>query len=362
MLIQKNIDLPNWNTDLSKGGVKNDIGKPRYDLIAPEFLHGLAEILTFGANKYSERNWEAGMNWGRPFGALMRHMWAWWRGEKLDAETGKSHLYHAACCLMFLSAYEERQIGVDDRKTNLDIQRIVTPEPSEDLPIFKTYPPDMPLGSMMLFDPIPTGTADIDPTGAITYNGSKIARDGSQKDLFDTQAQETIDGADKTKIQAFQHIVTRVDTNDETAIKAYQGKVLLPHFRVLKKRKIYLAGPMRNIPFFNFPAFHDAAATLREFGFTVFNPAENDINSNGSADFVVSNTTGCLDSAIEQGFDLRKALAEDTRFICEEADILALLPGWERSKGAQAERSLAVALGLDVIFLNREYPNFVDQY
>jgi hypothetical protein len=95
---------------------KEDGGKPRLDLIAPEFLMATADILAFGANKYAARNWEKGMSWGRCFGALMRHMWAWWGGEKVDAETGKSHLWHAACCLMFLIAYEERQIGVDDRK------------------------------------------------------------------------------------------------------------------------------------------------------------------------------------------------------------------------------------------------------
>lgn len=104
---------------------KQDGGKARIDLIAPEFIFGTAEILAFGAAKYAERNWEAGMSWGRCFGALMRHLWAWWGGAgptrknflfgDLDDETGKPHLWHASCCLMFLVAYEERKIGTDDR-------------------------------------------------------------------------------------------------------------------------------------------------------------------------------------------------------------------------------------------------------
>lgn len=98
-------------------GHKHDAGKPRYDLIAPELLHGVADILTYGAEKYSARNWEKGMSWGRCFGGLMRHMWAWWAGERFDLETGKSHLWHAACCLMFLIAYEQRGVGTDDRLT-----------------------------------------------------------------------------------------------------------------------------------------------------------------------------------------------------------------------------------------------------
>lgn len=96
-------------------GRKDDGEKLRYDLIPPEFLSGTADILTFGAAKYGERNWEKGMRWGRPFAALMRHMWAWWRGERADPETGKSHLWHAACCLAFLMAYEARGTGEDDR-------------------------------------------------------------------------------------------------------------------------------------------------------------------------------------------------------------------------------------------------------
>lgn len=66
-------------------------------------------------SRTGERNWEKGMAWHRPFGALMRHMWAWWRGESDDPETGYSHLAHAACCIAFLLAYECRAIGTDDR-------------------------------------------------------------------------------------------------------------------------------------------------------------------------------------------------------------------------------------------------------
>ena len=104
------------NTDLSKGGVKYDVGKPALELVAPEFLLGMADVLTYGANKYLPRNWEAGMRWGRPLGALQRHLLSWMMGEEIDPESGKHHLDHAACCLMFLRAYVARKIGEDDRK------------------------------------------------------------------------------------------------------------------------------------------------------------------------------------------------------------------------------------------------------
>lgn len=106
-------------------GVKHDSGKARIELVPPELVFAVANILTFGAIKYADRNWELGMSWGRVFGAMMRHLWAWWGGkgpttksflfDELDAETGMSHLWHAACCLAFLIAYEERSVGKDDR-------------------------------------------------------------------------------------------------------------------------------------------------------------------------------------------------------------------------------------------------------
>ena len=96
-------------------GRKDDQDKLRYELIAPDTLDGLAAVLTFGAKKYNDRNWEAGMSWSRCFGAAMRHLWAWWRGEDYDPETGLYHLDHAFCCIMFLSAYSKRNVGLDDR-------------------------------------------------------------------------------------------------------------------------------------------------------------------------------------------------------------------------------------------------------
>lgn len=115
--------------------------------------------------------------------------------------------------------------------------------------------------------------------------------------------------------------------------------------------KIYVAGPMRGIPEFNFPAFHAAAAKLRAAGHHVFNPAERDIEHHG-VDISKGNVTGDEAVAAEQhGFNLREALRDDLEFICLHADAIALLPGWHASRGAAAELATAVALGLRVIHL-----------
>ena len=114
---------------------------------------------------------------------------------------------------------------------------------------------------------------------------------------------------------------------------------------------IYVAGPMRGYPEFNFPAFHAATARLRGDGHSVFNPAERDNERHGT-DISKGNAAGDETvAAKEHGFDLRVALAEDAEYICRTADAIALLPGWQNSKGATAEHALAVALGLEVIHL-----------
>ena len=97
-------------------GAKNDAGKPTMGLLAPELLFGVSEILSYGAEKYAPRNWEKGISYTRVFSGLMRHLWAWWAGEATDPETGKSHLWHAGCGIMFLIAYEARGMTqFDDR-------------------------------------------------------------------------------------------------------------------------------------------------------------------------------------------------------------------------------------------------------
>lgn len=113
--------------------------------------------------------------------------------------------------------------------------------------------------------------------------------------------------------------------------------------------RVYLAGAMQGIPDFNFPAFHAAAAKLRSDGHYVFSPAENDEDRHGTD--IGKSKTGDIKEANEKGFSLRQALYEDTRFICQEAEAIALLPGWEYSKGAAAEWHLARALGLQFIYL-----------
>lgn len=115
--------------------------------------------------------------------------------------------------------------------------------------------------------------------------------------------------------------------------------------------KVYVAGPMRGIAEFNFPAFHAAADKLRAAGHFVFSPAEKDNERHGT-DISKGNVNGCEETAAkEHGFNLREALGVDLAWICAEAEAIALLPGWKNSKGAKAEHAAADALGLEIIEL-----------
>ena len=99
-----------------KEGTKHDIGKPRFDLVPPEALEEIVKVLTFGASKYAARNWEKGIQYGRVYGALQRHLSAFWKGEDKDPETDLPHLAHAGCCLFFLLTYHQRGMKEwDDR-------------------------------------------------------------------------------------------------------------------------------------------------------------------------------------------------------------------------------------------------------
>lgn len=98
--------------------VKKDSGKLRYDLVPPKVVEALADVLTFGAQKYEASNWVKAPAWSRYVAALDRHLNAWRAGESVDPETGKPHLAHALTCLAFLHELERLKVGEDDRLTD----------------------------------------------------------------------------------------------------------------------------------------------------------------------------------------------------------------------------------------------------
>jgi len=86
--------------------------------------------------------------------------------------------------------------------------------------------------------------------------------------------------------------------------------------------RVYIAGPMTGLPDFNYPAFHAEAARLHALGYAPANPARNPEQATW------------LDY-------MRVAIRQMVT-----CDAVALLPGWQQSRGASIEYSIAIALGI----------------
>lgn len=95
--------------------------------------------------------------------------------------------------------------------------------------------------------------------------------------------------------------------------------------------KVFISGPMTDLPDQNYPAFNALARRLRQLGHEVHNPAENKPPADGS----------------HAGY-MRLSLRQLT--FCEG---IVLLPGWAESQGALMERAAGQAMGIPVV-------NFVD--
>ena len=88
-------------------GKKNDDGKLRYDLVPVEAHEAMAQVFTYGATKYGDNNWQ-NVDSNRYLAALFRHLNAWRKGEKMDSESGLSHLKHALTNVAIL-VYKEQE-------------------------------------------------------------------------------------------------------------------------------------------------------------------------------------------------------------------------------------------------------------
>lgn len=94
---------------------KSDQNKAPIDLIDSEFILGIADVLAFGAKKYAAYNWRKGIALSRLYAAAQRHLLAYNNNEDNDSESSLDHIYHAACCLMFIAWTKKHKPELDDR-------------------------------------------------------------------------------------------------------------------------------------------------------------------------------------------------------------------------------------------------------
>lgn len=114
-------------------GKKFDSGKLRYDLIPLFSQEQFVKVLTMGAQKYGDRNWEKGMVWSRLIGAMKRHIAAFESGEDYDPESGLLHMAHVMTNAAFLTEFYKIYPQGDNRvlphsrklKIGLDIDEVI---------------------------------------------------------------------------------------------------------------------------------------------------------------------------------------------------------------------------------------------
>jgi len=89
---------------------KFDKGKLRHDLVMPEVVEALAGVMTYGAEKYSPDSWKLVDDpANRYYSALLRHIYAYRRGEVNDQESQLQHLAHALANIQFLMYFEKEK-------------------------------------------------------------------------------------------------------------------------------------------------------------------------------------------------------------------------------------------------------------
>ena len=114
-------------------GKRFNAGKTRHDLVPAFAQEEYAKVLTMGANKYGDNNWQKGMKWSKVIASLKRHIAAIESGEDYDKESNLLHAAHVMCNAAFLTEYYKIFPQGDDRqhsylrniKIGLDIDEVL---------------------------------------------------------------------------------------------------------------------------------------------------------------------------------------------------------------------------------------------
>src|SRR5947209_6461050 len=106
---------------------------------------------------------------------------------------------------------------------------------------------------------------------------------------------------------------------------------------------------MTNYPAFNYPAFDDAAKSLREAGHDIICPAELDEPHIRAA--IMESPDGNLAALQEAtGESFADFLSRDIKIVADAAtECVVVLPGWEKSRGAGLEVYVAGELGKPIL-------------
>lgn len=267
-------------------GAQRDRGtlKPRPDLISPHAQMREGMIFALGAEKYTERNWELGMEISECIASAQRHIEQWKLGFK-----DEDHLAQARWNLGAILHYEEEiKAGRMDPKF-ANMPHYAKPKPGD-----QRMGPDGP-------------EIYVELTGVGGWNSLGV--DPAQPDQ------------DYSICEIFRSPVT-----------------------------FYICGPMRGLPFLNFPAFDGARDLGKSLGHDIINPADMDrmygidpVEDPASPERVQQENPNFVHDVVQRDVEIILRLNKD------RGDGLALLPDWQQSVGAMAEVRLAYWLGLKFV-------------
>jgi hypothetical protein len=102
----------------SNQALRYNNGKLQWSLVDFDSLEGLVKVLEYGATKYSKNNWKKGMPVTQVSESLMRHLFAFLKGEDVDPESGCRHISHVMCNAMFIEYIMREKPHYDNRKDN----------------------------------------------------------------------------------------------------------------------------------------------------------------------------------------------------------------------------------------------------
>lgn len=123
-------------------------------------------------------------------------------------------------------------------------------------------------------------------------------------------------------------------------------------------KRVYIAGPMRGIPRFNFRAFDEARVMIESHGGIAISPADMD-RADGFNPYDLPDDHDWSDTE-SLGYDMRAALDRDV-FAIQQADAIYMLDGWERSRGACAEHALACWYGKEDYYQTEPTESVLDE-
>ncbi len=118
-----------------------------------------------------------------------------------------------------------------------------------------------------------------------------------------------------------------------------------------KKETLYIAGPMSFRPKFNFPAFDAASNDLRARGWKIVSPAE--LDDPEVRESALASPDGDPTASTPKDETWGDFLARDVKLVADEVDGIAVLPGWEGSRGARLETFVAFLCGKPIYYYSK---------